>query len=135
MKTLFKSYRPVIALCSLCLLISGCGGQDSAALSQNDVQVTQNDAATENIAEETGASEPSEYEPLGRQYGGADFTVASMRRDDSSLWIAYGYREMYSEEENGENPSRWQGLLPYRKHGSQRFRSRSPYTHKKDGLL
>ena len=102
MKSLFKSYRPVIALCSLCLLISGCGGQDSAALSQDDGHVTRNDAATENIAEETGASEPSEYEPSGRQYGGADFTVASMRRDDSSLWIAYGYREMYSEEENGD---------------------------------
>ena len=89
-------------LCAVSLIISACGETADVPAETGGAAAEQENAAAEPAAEETTTAEPSEYEPPAKKYDGADFTVASMRRDESSLWIAYGYREMYSEEENGD---------------------------------
>lgn len=96
-----KKALSVLLLCSFIFSISACGQQDGLNAPADNAAVNTDVGSSETTAEET-TEEPSEYTSPDRKYDGADFTVASMRRDDNSLWIAYGYREMFSEEENGD---------------------------------
>ena len=96
-----KKVLSLLLLCSFFFSISACGRQEGLTAPADNAAVNTDVGSSETTTEETTA-EPSEYETPGRKYDGADFTIASMRRDDSSLWIAYGYREMFSEEENGD---------------------------------